>query len=167
MSRKSSLAVALVFIMIFSLTACGGSKDKGADESTAVSSTVQQEVIEELAEEAAEVPMPEAETAASTDAAADTATEANGTEASSAEKLLGDWTDINDVNRFVKITSNGDQYEYEDVDGKYPGTIVDGVLIIKISDSENDTASVFIDAKTGNMVTNYQGDIYEFNRKLN
>ena len=162
MRRKSFWAVVLVFIMIFSLVACGSSKDKDTDETAAISSSVQQEVIEELAEEAAEVPMPDVEAAASTEATADT----NDAEASSTEKLLGDWTDINDVNRFVKITNNGDQYEYEDVDGKYPGTIKDGIMTIKISEAENDTADVFIDAKTGNMVTNYQGDIYEFSRKL-
>ena len=161
MGQNKFLAIVIVFIMIFSLAACGGDN---AEESAAaaVSSAVQQDVIEELAEKAAEVPVPDTQAAASADAAAD----ANEAESSSIEKLLGDWTDVNDVSRFVKISENGGQYEYEDLDGKYPGTYKDGILTIKISDAENDTATVFIDVKTGNMVTNYQGDIYEFSRKL-
>ena len=162
MGQKNFLAIVIIFIMIFSLTACGGDNANESAEAAAVSSAAQQEVIEELAEKAAEVPMPDTQAAASADAAADV----NEAESSSIEKLLGDWTDVNDVSRFVKITDNGGQYEYEDVDGKYPGTYKDGILTIKITDAENDTATVFIDVKTGNMVTNYQGDIYEFSRKL-
>ena len=162
MGQYKFLAIVIVFLMIFSLAACGGDNAEESASAAAVSSEVQKEVIKELAEKAAEVPVPDTQAAASADAAADV----NEAESSSIEKLLGDWTDVNDVSRIVKITENAGQYDYEDADGKYPGTYKDGILTITISDAENDTAMVFLDVKTGNMVTNYQGDIYEFSRKL-
>jgi len=98
-------------------------------------------------------------------AAQDSSTVQDSAEAA-ADKLTGEWADINDAARVVKISSNGSEYQYADPDGTYAGTVKDGVLTIQISDAENDTAEVFIDAKTGNLVTNYQGDIYEFTKKL-
>lgn len=160
MRRNIFLVVVLIFIMLFSLTACG-SKNESSAETAEASTAAQQDVIEKLAEEAAEVPAPNAEVAASGDSAA----AGNETQISSAEKLLGEWADINNESRFVKISNIGDQYEYENADGKYQGIYKDGVLTIKVSDVQGDTAMVFIDAKTGNMVTNYQGDIYEYTRK--
>lgn len=155
--RKSYIAM-VVMALIFSLAACGGSSGTDASSgSAAVSSADQQEVVDKLAEDAEAVPEPDTQTAAvSTDSSAQT----------SEEKLLGEWADINDETRTVKITANGSEYEYTDPDGAYKGTVKDGVLTIKISDAENDTAMVFIDSKTGNLVTNYQGDIYEFTRKI-
>ena len=155
-------AVFLASILIFSLTACGGSKGENTNKTTAISEEAQKQVVEKLAEEAAQVPVPDTAAAA----AADKAAAENEAETSSIEKLLGEWTDINDAARLVKITENDGQFVYENADGKYQGSFKDGVLTIKVSDNENDTAMVFIDVKTGNMVTNYQGDIYEFSRKI-
>ena len=161
MNKKKSCIAVLVLVMLFSFTACGGSSDtKGASGDVAVvSSADEQKVVEELAEEAEAVPQPDTKAAAngvSEDSSAQTAE----------DKLLGDWADINDETRMVKISVNSGEYTYTDSDGSYKGTFKDGILTIKISDAENDTAMVFIDSKTKNLVTNYQGDIYEFTRKV-
>jgi uncharacterized protein YdeI (BOF family) len=79
--------------------------------------------------------------------------------------LLGEWNDISDLSRFVKLTKNGSEYTYQDNDGTYKGTYKDGILTITLSDAANDTAKVYIDSKTGNLITNYQGDIYTFSKK--
>jgi hypothetical protein len=164
MNWKKSLSIAVVIVMIFSLAACGGSKEDGSQESASISSAEQQEVINQLAEEAAAVPEPDTQAAVEAAATQDSSTVQDSSAAT--DKLTGEWADINDAARVVKITSNGSEYQYADPDGTYAGTVKDGVLTIQISDAENDTAEVFIDAKTGNLVTNYQGDIYEFTKKL-
>ena len=157
---KRSCITALALVIIFIFAACSGNTGaEGASGDVAsVSAADEQKVVEKLAEAAEEVPQPDTQAAAdgvSTDSSVQTAE----------EKLLGDWADINDETRLVKITVNGSEYTYTDPDGSYRGTVMDGVLAIKISEAENDTAMVFIDSKTGNLVTNYQGDIYEFTRK--
>lgn len=162
MKGTKFLMIILTLAMVFSFTACGEGKEEADEGIAVISEEEQQEVIDKLAEEASEVPVPDVEAAASADAAA----QENEAETASDEKLLGEWADINDISRFVIITKSGEQYEYEDVDGKYPGTYKDGILTIQISDAEGDTAKVFIDSKTGNMVTDYLGDIYEFSRKI-
>lgn len=159
MNLRKFLTIAVVLVMALSLAACGGSKETASEESVSISTADQQQVINQLAEEAAAVPEPETQAAVQATASQD------GT-AGEVDKLVGEWADVNDATRVVKITSNGTEYQYTDPDGTYTGTAKDGVLTIKISDAENDTASVFIDAKTGNLVTNYQGDIYEFTKKL-
>lgn len=161
MNIKKSCITALILVMLSSLVACGGSTsaESASSGGTAVSSTDEQNVVDQLAKEAEAVPQPDTQPAAnevSTDSSTQTAE----------EKLLGDWADINDETRLVKVTVNGSEYTYTDPDGSYKGTFKDGILTIKISDAENDTAMVFIDGKSGNLVTNYQGDIYEFTRKV-
>ena len=158
MNKKRSLVVVIVLAMVFTLAACGGSTDTVSGDTASISSAQQQEVIDQLAKEAAAVPEPDTKTAAVA------ATSPESTSAGTVDKLIGEWADINDATRIVKITSNGTEYQYVDPDGTYSGTMADGILTIKISDAANDTATVFIDAKTGNLVTNYQGDIYEFTK---
>ncbi len=155
--------VVLAFALIFSLAACGESKGNttATSEGESVSTEALQEVVDKLAEEAQAVPQPDTKIAEADSATGEASLD------TVEDKLLGDWVDINAADRVVNITKNGDQYQYKDSDGAYAGTFKDGVLTIKISDAENDTAKVFIDSKTGNMVTDYQGDIYEFTRKVN
>jgi hypothetical protein len=152
---------ALILVMLSSLVACGGSTnaDNASSDVAPVSSTDEQKVVDQLSEEAEAVPQPAIQEAAS-EVATDSSTQTEE------EKLLGDWTDINDETRLVKVSVNGSEYTYTDPDGSYKGTFKDGILTIKISEAENDTAKVFIDSKSGNLVTNYQGDIYEFTRKV-
>jgi uncharacterized iron-regulated membrane protein len=154
------LTIGIALIMIFSLAACGQSKEASSEGSVSISTADQQEVADQLAEEAAAVPEPDTQAVPEASAASDSSL------ASNEDKLVGEWVDINDATRTVKIASNGSEYQYTDADGTYSGTVKDGVLTIKISDAEGDTAMVFIDAKTGNMVTNYQGDIYEFTKNV-
>lgn len=159
MNLKGLMASILVLVMIFSLAACGGSNNASSDAPATISTADQQEVINNLAQEAADVPKPDTQIIEGT-------TSPDSTAPDTENKLLGEWADINDATRIVKVTKNGEEYQYADPDGTYNGTMKDGILTIKISDAENDTAMVFIDSKTGNLVTNYQGDIYEFTKKV-
>ncbi len=77
--------------------------------------------------------------------------------------LTGSWTDVSDESRFVNITQDGDEYVYEDNEGKLPAGYKDGALEIKISDS--DTAKVYIDKSTGHLVLVYQDNMSEFKKK--
>ena len=162
MTGKRFMLIIAAMAMVFTLAACGGaSKEAAAGEAATISTADQQEVLNQMAKDASAVPVPDTKAveAATTTGATDSAP------GGAIDKLLGKWEDINDAAKVVTITSNGDGYQYEDSDGTYSGTLKDGVLTIKISDAQNDTATVFIDSKTHNLVTNYQGDIYEFSRK--
>jgi hypothetical protein len=152
MRQKYLLAVFLVFTLIFSLSACGSSKDSSTAEVSSISAADQQAAVDKLAADAEKIPEPDTKAAA--------ATNANG------DDLLGNWSDVADASRGLTISKTGDVFQYKDNDGTYTGTVKDGVLTIKISDAENDTAMVFIDPKTKNLVTNYQGDIYEYSKKI-
>lgn len=177
MKNMRLFTVLLAVVLIFSLSACGG-KGTSADTS-AVSSADKQARADKLAEEAEKIPEPDtvqdqsAGTGESTSTSSSSSTTTTTTadvaapSAANPDKLLGDWVDVTNVDRFAKITKDGDKYTYQDNDSTYPGTVKDGVLIIQISSDPNDTAQVFIDSSTGNLVTNYQGDLYEFSKKVN
>jgi len=130
--------VMLIFLMVLGLAACGNTD---SSSSTTTISTIEQKADEE------KVPEPDTKTFIS------------------ADTLLGEWNDVNDAKRFVEITKDGDNYQYKDNEGTYPGTYKDNVLTIKVSNAKNDTAIVFVDAKTNNLVTKYQGNIFKFTRK--
>lgn len=156
--KHSRLVVLLLALsLFFVLTACGGDSSPSVPK---VSPADEQALAEKLAAEAQKVPEPAADT---TDGAG---APTQVKEAAALDKLVGDWVDVSNPDRFVKITKDGDAYKYQDNDGTYPGTAGDGFITVKISDDPDDTAKVFIDQSTGNLVTNYQGDIYEFTRKL-
>lgn len=149
MKKKNLLVVFIVLALIFSLSACGG-KDNSSPESLALSEADQQAAADKLAAEAEKIPEPDTKSSST----------------ANIDNLLGEWNDVSDSTRFVKVTKEGDLYKYEDNDGSYSGTAKDGVLTIQISDAANDTAMVFMDPETKNLVTNYQGDIYEYSKKL-
>ena len=148
---KVSVMVLTLVAMFSVFTACGNNSKGNGDESSVAPeiSTVEQSVVgEQLKAEAEKVPEPDTKAAVTSDS------------------LLGGWNDINDATRFVEIAKNGEEYQYKDNDGTYTGTFADGVLTIKVSDAENDTAKVFLETETGNLILDYQGDIYEFTKRL-
>jgi hypothetical protein len=83
----------------------------------------------------------------------------------SVDDLIGSWTDINSPDRFAKITKTDTGYQYEDNEGKYPATYKDGVLKVKVSDNDTDTADIYIDKNTGHMISTYQDNISEYSKK--
>lgn len=156
--KHSRLVVLLLTLsLVFVFTACGGDSSSSVPK---VSPADEQALADKLAAEAQKVPEPAAVTTAGP------GTSATDPDAAALDKLVGDWVDVSNPDRFAKITKDGDAYKYQDNDGTYPGTAGDGFITVKISDAPDDTAKVFIDQSTGNLVTNYQGDIYEFTRKL-
>jgi hypothetical protein len=79
------------------------------------------------------------------------------------DNLLGNWVDIKDATRFANITKTDTGYQFEDNDGKYPGQYMEGVLQIKIT--ETDLADIYYDSSNENLVLDYQGDVTKFNKK--
>ena len=79
------------------------------------------------------------------------------------EQLLGSWTDISSPDRFVNITQSGTDYRYEDNEGTYPAVYEDGKL--KVTVSETDTAEVYVDLKSGHLLSVYQDNISEYQKK--
>ena len=81
----------------------------------------------------------------------------------SADGLIGNWVEVNESERFTNITKTETGYEYEDNEGKCSATFADGILKVKVSDSE--TAEVYIDKETGHLLAIYQGVTSEFSKK--
>lgn len=132
----------LVFVFLIVIAACSN-----GDSDSSNSQTSQQDVVAETS--------PEPETVEQTIPIADSS--------SNIESLLGSWLDISDSNRFANILKAGEGYELEDNESKYPATFENGILKVKVSDTE--TADVYIDSKTGNMLSVYQGNISEYRKK--
>jgi hypothetical protein len=138
-SIKILVVCILMFVLLFSVAACGS---KGA-ESTESQTTVAEEVSAEPATATQTIPTPDP--------------------AATADALVGNWVDINSPELFANITKVGEEYQYEDQDEKYVGTFKDGKLLLKVNDTE--TAEVYIDSKTGHMFTVYQDNPTEFSKK--
>jgi hypothetical protein len=77
--------------------------------------------------------------------------------------LTGSWADINDMSRFINITKSGEEYVYEDNEGKLQTAYKDGVLEVKVSDT--DIAKVYLDKSTGHLLMVYQDNLSEFEKK--
>lgn len=133
--------LALVLTLITGMTACGSSTASAGQTGDT------QSAAQTAAPEAATVEMtlPEADPKAGADA------------------MLGNWKDISAAESFAIITRTDDGYQYEDNDGKYPAVFENGVLNVKATDT--DTAKVYIDPKTGHLLTEYQGGLSEFEKK--
>lgn len=78
------------------------------------------------------------------------------------DSVLGNWTDISDDTRYAKITKSDAGYQYQDPEGTYAATFKDGVLKVQVSTEE--TADVYFDAKSGNLVVVYQGSMTMFKK---
>lgn len=142
-SLKISVVLILVLAFLAGMTACGKNNAASADQKTDIQQTTEQADTPE--EVTVEQTIPTADSNAGVDG------------------LVGSWKDINSAENFVIITKTDTGYQYEDNDGKYPATFENGVLKVKASDI--DTADVYIDTKTGHMLTAYQGGLSEYERK--
>lgn len=145
MRRKKVLIIfTVIMAFMFSLSGCGGDTGEATEEGVAaeesvaaVAETVEQVVTEQIAE------------------AVDTK--------SSVDDLVGSWIDIAAADRFVNITKEGAAYQYEDNEGKLPAEFLDGILKVKISDTE--TADVYIDTQSEHLLLVYQDNVSEFTKK--
>lgn len=135
---KVLIALVAIFSILLATSACGKKEESTGEQqvSEQTSAPVEATVVEA-------VPSPDAN--------------------STVDALLGSWVDTSDPQRFVDITKTDAGYEYKDNEGSYPATFADGVL--KVKATETDTADVYIDAKTGYMVTVMQDDLTEFKKK--
>lgn len=129
----------IFFTLLISLSACGsdGTTEQGDSSASQPVTIVQPDTVEQAVQQV--------------DAFA------------SADKLIGSWTDINSPDRFANITQVDSGYQYEDNEGKYPSTYENGKLIIKLSDT--DKAEAYIDGKTGHLLSVYQDNISEYQKK--
>jgi hypothetical protein len=142
--RRSIFAVVLIIALITLLSACGSSSDssssaaseamKGTGPVAAASS--------QLSAEAMSTPAPD--------------------KAENAESLIGKWVQSGDASKFANITKTDSGYQYEDNDGKYTATFKDGALDVAVDTSS--TAKVYVDAKTGNLILEYDKTITRFIR---
>lgn len=162
-STKILVVLILVSSMFAVMTACGNN-GSSSGQSTGTQQTAPQADSDQQATDQAASDTQPVDTEGTY--AQETATEEMPTILQdSIDTLIGDWTDVSASDRFAKITKTDSGYQYEDNDGNYPATFADGILKVKVSDSDSDTADVFIDAKTGHMLMTFQGIISEFSKK--
>ena len=141
--RKMFVACLLVLTLAGITAGCGDNTAASADgQQSGVQVTEEQAAVEEAVVEQA-MPTPDAETGV--------------------EALLGKWEDVSSPDRFAHITKTESGYQYEDNEGKYPATFENGILKVKVSDT--DAADVYIDTKTGHLLAVYQGNQSEFLKK--
>lgn len=144
MKRPKIFAVLiLVFTLLAGMTACENNNTASSGQQADVQQTVEQTAAPEPA--TAEEDFPVADPKANVDA------------------LIGSWKDISAADSFANITKTETGYQYEDNDGTYPATFEDGVLKVKVSDT--DTADVYIDPGTGHLFIAFQGDLMEYVKK--
>lgn len=150
-SSKILVILILVFALPALITACGsnitsssGQQADAQQQSESVQSSIKTET-EQVTVESEVIPIADPK--------------------ASVDSLIGSWTDINSPDCFASITKTDTGYEYADNEGKYPATFKDGVLKVKVSDSDSDTADIYIDANTGHMLSDYQGNTSEYSKK--
>ncbi|HEX2947159.1 MAG TPA: hypothetical protein VHT96_14535 [Clostridia bacterium] len=156
---KTSVVLMLVLVLTFAVTACGG----GSSDSTAEYSSTDWSASpsESLSADEAAV---QAQT--NQEATVEAALPAADTAKASDTDLLGTWTDVNAPDRYATITKTDTGYQYEDNEGKYPATLVDGVLKVQVLESDpTDTADVYIEAESGHLLSVYQDNQSEFVKK--
>lgn len=145
MRKRNVLVVgAVAAVLVFGLMGCGGSSDDASvpatiEEATgpAEAQTIVQAATQQIAE------------------SVDTK--------SSVDVILGSWVNIAAADQFANITKEGDKYQYEDNDGKYPAEFVDGILKVKVDDTT--TADVYVDVDTGNLKLSFGDNVSEFKKK--
>jgi hypothetical protein len=81
----------------------------------------------------------------------------------SVDSLIGSWVQVEDATLFANITKTETGYAYEDNDSKYTAAFLDGVLTVNVA--EMSAARVYIDAKSGELVLEYQGGETKFKKK--
>lgn len=80
-----------------------------------------------------------------------------------AEGLMGEWKDIKSPERFLEIVKSEEGYVCEDNEGKYEAVFEEGVLKVTVSGS--DMAEIYLDQKTGRLISIYQTSIAEYEKK--
>ncbi len=157
---KTFVVLFLAFIFTAVLAACGGSNS--ADSTAEYSSTDWSASPSESLSTAEAAVQAQTNQEATVEAALPPA----DTEKANDENLLGTWTDVNAPDRYVTITKTDSGYEYEDNEGKYPATLVDGVLKVQVSESDaTDTADAYIETESGHLLSVYQDNQAEFMKK--
>jgi hypothetical protein len=151
-NNKMAIACFLMTVLLFSLSACG------SDTNT---STTDSQTIEEQTSTSTD----QAAMATNSDQQAATADQATADPKATVDALIGSWVDINTPGAFANITKVDSGCQYEDQDNKYTATFAEGILKVAVSYAPDDVASAFIDAKTGNMILDYQGVRSEFKKK--
>lgn len=136
--KRVLIIFGILFALMISISACGDS-DTGAG--------TQQDSVQNATDQQATVEQAIAEPDSKGDSGS----------------LLGEWKDINAKDRFARITKAGADYQYEDNDGKYAATFVDGILKVKVTDTE--TADVYIDTATGHLILSFENGQTEFEKK--
>ena len=145
MKSRRVLAVCIaVFVLLIGFSACGSNTGDSLDQSSN---------LQQAEDKKAEAPQ---------QATVEQAVETPDT-AATVDSLIGSWIDIASEDRFVNITKNGAEYEYEDNEGKLPATFQDGALKLKVSDTE--TADVFINPENGYLTLVYLDNISEYKKK--
>lgn len=139
----------IIAVLLLSMTACGKSSDSN-DEQTSVT---QSEEIDQSIQDATNQQ-------ATLEQALPTV-DPNET----ADVLIGSWYEKSSPEHFVNITKVEEGYQVEDNDGKYAATFGQGILTVKVSDTETDTASIFYDAKSGRIILVYQDVPTQFEKK--
>lgn len=122
-------------VLTASLAACGGADNSSVSSDSAAVSPEQATIVQSL---------PQPDTALKDDS------------------VLGDWTDIYDDSRYTKITKSDTGYQYQDPEATYTATFADGVLKVQVNADE--TADVYFDAASGNLVSVYQGSASWFKK---
>jgi predicted small secreted protein/predicted small lipoprotein YifL len=151
-SKGFVFGIAAILLSI-SLAACGGGPADTADQSGTGPQDANQQTADQKA--SSQATAPEKVIVEQEIAEPDTAVEASN--------LVGSWVDVTSPDRFVNITQDGTDYQYEDNEGKLPAVFKDGILKVQVSDTE--TADVYIDTETGHLFTVYQDNIAEYTKK--
>lgn len=155
-SKKMLIVYILMFVLLAGITACGNNNAITSDQQSSGQAEVPAATDQQSSDQA-EVPAATDQQATVQGAIPTADTKA------SVDVLIGSWSDISSPERFANITRIDSGYQYEDNEGKYPGTFKDGVLTLNVSDT--DTADVYIDPTTGHMFLVYQDNISEFEKK--
>lgn len=149
MNKMKIAAYCLVAALLaVSATACSGPSEADSEALTSITEISPDEMaVEQMTgqQESIEQTIPAADASATVD------------------QLVGRWVDISMPERFASISKDGDGYQYEDNDGKYPAAFEEGMLKVKVSDT--DSADVYMDSATGYLIVSYQGDVLEFQRE--
>lgn len=145
MKLKNLIVIGIVCtVVLFAFTGCGSKSDEGTSGETAAQEQVEavpETVVQNTAEQITE--------------SADVET--------TVDEFEGSWVGVDDATLFVNITKAGDQYEYEDNDGKYQASFSEGIL--KVVVAENDTADVYVDKESGNLVLVYMDSTIQYVKK--
>lgn len=86
-----------------------------------------------------------------------------GCESSSeANKLVGEWVQVDNDSVWATITKTDDGYLWEEEGGSYPASFADGKLTFNTSIAE---AVAYYDSESNNMIVEFMGHEFRYERK--